>query len=92
MVKNNRVTLPYSAQEAASSRALRDASFDYSLLQAVAPGAEAQHEAASDSEVDEDDTQAALIAKGRITSAHLYSLGPVTAGRARVQHSEGTCA
>ena len=33
-------------------------------------------EAASDSEVDEDDTQAALIAKGCITSAHLYSLFP----------------
>jgi len=38
-------------------------------------------EADSDSE-DEEAAQAALIGKGRITSAHLYSLGPVTADRA----------
>ena len=57
--------------------------FDYSLLQSIVPGVEREHPHASDSENDdEQNTQAALIAKGRITSAHLYNLGPVTAERA----------
>jgi len=70
------------AQEAAATQALRDANFDYSLLHTLVPGGDPQHAHASDSEEDEEEAQAALIGKGRITSAHLYSLGPVTADRA----------
>jgi len=69
--------------EAASERALRQAGFDYSLLHSVVPGVSSRH-AVDESESDEDEeaAQAALIGKGRITSAHLYSLGPVTSDRA----------
>ena len=61
-------------------QALRDANFDYNLLHTLVPGGDPQH--ASDSEEDAEEAQATLIGKGRITSAHLYSLGSVTADRA----------
>jgi len=70
------------AQEAAATQTLHDAGFDYNLLHTLVPGGDPQHARDSDSEEDEEEAQAALIGKGRITSAHLYSLGPVTADRA----------
>ena len=70
-------------EEAASAQTLREANFDYSLLQSIVPGIEREHAHASDSDNDDEEgAQAALIGKGRITSAYLYNLGPVTAERA----------
>jgi len=63
------------AEEAASAQTLCEANFDYSVLQSILLGVEREHSHASDSEHDdEENTQAALIAKGRITSTVRTSL------------------